>query len=140
MPASPIEQALLASDEALAECAQQPMEAGTGSGGNANIDEAKSQTDTDPDDLAAAFFAAEAKEQEAKSRLPTKEWARLFPNLRLQTGPLSGFEDSQVTEVAAHNARQSEIRSLIKERLVQRLHRECTKVLAGKNGGGCKEG
>mmetsp|Transcript_45788 Transcript_45788/g.139095 ORF Transcript_45788/g.139095 Transcript_45788/m.139095 type:complete len:227 (-) Transcript_45788:846-1526(-) len=37
----------------------------------------------DPDDLAAAFFAQQAKKEEMERKLPVEEWTELFPNLRL---------------------------------------------------------
>ena len=120
MSTSPMEQALRAADEALAaecSCDQQSMEPETESKNEtatttATGTSAEAQVDTDPDDMAAAFFAAQAKKQEADSRLPTREWAQLFPDLRLQAG--------QIT-----NAKESEI----KEQLVAKLHQEYTKAL-----------
>ena len=125
MSTSPMEQALRAADEALAaecSCDQQSMEPETESKNEttatttATGTSTEAQVDTDPDDMAAAFFAAQAKKQEAESRLPTREWAQLFPDLRLQAG--------QIT-----NAKESEMRSLIKEQLVAKLHQEYTKAL-----------
>ena len=120
-----MEQALRAADEALAaecSCDQQSMEPETESKNETTATTAatgastEAQVDTNPDDMAAAFFAAQAKEQEAESRLPTREWAQLFPDLRLQAG--------QIT-----NAKEFEMRSLIKEQLVAKLHQEHAKAL-----------
>ena len=134
MSTLPIEQALRAADEGLAadcSCAQQPMEPETGRRGENEASttttssctrEGEAQVDTDPDDMTAAFFAAQAKKQEAESRLPTKEWAQLFPGLRLQTQQMPG------SKVSTTNAKESEMRSLIKEQLVAKLHQEYEKA------------
>lgn len=58
--------------------------------GDAHPDSSSADNAPDPDDLAAAFFAAQAKKQEAESRLPIKEWTQLFPGLRLQGTSSSG--------------------------------------------------
>ena len=130
MSGLPIEKALRAADEAL-DRAQRELSSGEASASNqpSVVDEVNEggeaeppANSTDPDDLAAAFFAAQAKKQGAENRLPATEWAQLFPGLRLQ----AGCSNTSVTQ------QSEEMKSLIKEQLVERLHQEYKKELADK--------
>ena len=44
----------------------------------AKQDATMNDTDNDPDDLAAAFFAQQAKKKEAELKLPVEEWAKVI--------------------------------------------------------------
>ena len=131
MSGLPIEKALRAADEALSR-AQRELSSGRAGASNqpSVVDEVNEEGEaeppansTDPDDLAAAFFAAQAKKQGAENRLPATEWAQLFPGLRLQTG----CSNTNVTQQS-----EEEMKNLIKEQLVERLHQEYKKELADK--------
>ncbi len=123
MSGLPIEKALRAADEAL-ERAQRELSSGSVVDKVNEEGEAEPPANsTDPDgDLAAAFFAAQAKKQGAENRLPATEWAQLFPGLRLQVG----CPNTSVTQ------QSEEMKSLIKEQLVERLHQEYKKESADK--------
>jgi len=131
MSGLPIKKALRAADEAL-ERAQRELSSGEASASNqpSVVDEVNEEGEaeplansTDPDDLAAAFFATQAKKQGAENRLPAMEWAQLFPGLRLQ----AGCSNTSITQQS-----EEEMKNLIKEQLVERLHQEYKKELADK--------
>ena len=159
MSISPIVQALRAADEALAaECPydQLPMEPETGIGENevnttcttrslfTREGDDEAQVDADPDDMAAAFFDAQAKKQEAESRLPTKEWVQLLPGVRLQTekmpdskGATTNAKEPEMRSLIKDQ--EPEMRSLIKEQLVAKLHQEYEKALTTSNCSGVEK-
>ena len=132
MSGLPIEKALRAADEALERAQRELSSGGAGASNQPSgvVDEVNEEgkaeppaNSTDPDDLAAAFFAAQAKKQGAENRLPATEWAQLFPGLRLQ----AGCSNTSITQQS-----EEEMKNLIKEKLVERLHQEYKKELADK--------
>lgn len=139
--ATPVEAALNAADKAIQE-AEEALTSNCETD-TCNENTAKCDTeDTDPDDLAAAFFAAQAKKKEAEGRLPIKEWTKLFPGLRLQGSSKPGESSRSVSghdivtdesnegcTRTANEEKIANVHELIRKRLVESLHQEYEKTL-----------
>mmetsp|Transcript_1471 Transcript_1471/g.2514 ORF Transcript_1471/g.2514 Transcript_1471/m.2514 type:complete len:168 (+) Transcript_1471:195-698(+) len=55
--------------------------------------------DDDPDDLAAAFFAAQASKEKAKATLPTDDWSRVIDNIEANKQSASSGSAASVAAV-----------------------------------------
>ena len=58
--------------------------------------------DEDPDDLAAAFFAAQAAKEAQKTKLPTEDWVAAISSMKLASNSASSNE-GDVTSSSAVN-------------------------------------
>ena len=89
---------------------------------------------SDPDDLAAAFFAAEARKKEEVTKLPIDDWSTHFPELKLrctssQQEESSHYNDCTTKEFMDQAAR---FRTQLKEKLVQAFMNELLKEAENK--------
>ena len=129
---TPIEEAIAAADEAIRMEAKAAfskddtviMESRTKMEGNVV---ARAACNYDPDDLAAAFFARQAKKEEVEMSLPIEDWASLFPGLRLggdfKLEGVNSPEKNDAVESAQVDFldKAAMLRSIIKDHLVKVL-------------------
>ena len=155
---SAVAAALQAADEAIEEaeqavlsarltehCGENEEEFGSDKKSSAGSNNEGTDPNPDTDDLAAAFFAAQAKKMEDEIRLPIEAWTQLFPGLRLRgcseqgeslgvsgNDIAAGSDGSNLDCTGTRTGRAERIATLrdsIKEQLVERLYREYEKML-----------